>query len=130
MYSKTVVMSAWSVLGAAVVACTLFAGEVAAEGRPVKVALQVSARGLDLNKPAGARELYSRLKNAAWIVCTRANRAGLEPSPDPDACYELALGEAIRSANLPLLTQAYLETHLPRDAATYGIDVPVHVAAK
>jgi UrcA family protein len=130
MYSKTVVMSAWSVLGAAVVACTLFAGEVAAEGRPVKVALQVSARGLDLNKPAGARELYSRLKNAAWIVCTRANRVGLEPSPDPDACYEKALGEAIRSANLPLLTQAYLETHLPRDAATYGIDVPVQVAAK
>jgi UrcA family protein len=130
MYSKATVMSVCSVLGTAVVACTLFAGDVAAEGRPVTVALQVSARGLDLKTPAGARELYSRLKNAAWIACTRANRVGLEPSTDPDACSEKALGEAIRSVNSPLLTQAYLETHLRRDAATYGIEVPVQVAAK
>jgi UrcA family protein len=130
MYSKAIVMSVCSVLGTAVVACTLFAGDVAAEGRPVTVALQVSARGLDLKTPAGARELYSRLKNAAWIACTRANRVGLEPSTDPDACSEKALGEAIRSVNSPLLTQAYLETHLRRDAATYGIEVPVQVAAK
>jgi hypothetical protein len=40
------------------------------------------------------------------------------------------LGEAIRSANLPLLTQAYLETHTFRQAAVYGIQVPAPVAAK
>jgi len=38
--------------------------------------------------------------------------------------YPVALGEAIRSANLPLLTQAYLETHTFRQAAAYGIQVP------
>jgi UrcA family protein len=130
MNSKTVVINAWSVLGAAVVACTLFTGDVAAEGRPVSVALQVSTQGIDLSKSAGARELYRRLKNAAWIVCTRANRVGLEPSPDPDACSEKALGEAIRSAHIPLLVQAYLETHSLGQAAAHGIDVPVQVAAK
>lgn len=130
MYSKTVVMSAWSVLGPAAVACLLFACEAAGEGRLVKVSLQVSTRGLDLNKPAGARELYSRLENAAWTVCTRPNRVGLEPTSNPRACREKALAEAVRSANVPLLTQAYLETHLPGDAAANGIAVPVMIAAK
>ena len=130
MFSKAVVMNAWPALGTAILASTICGGDVAAEGRPVTVALQVSARGLDLNKSTGAHELYSRLKNAAWIACTRANRVGLEPSPDPEACSEKALGEAIRSVNSPLLTLAYLETHLRRDAATYGIEVPVQIAAK
>jgi UrcA family protein len=120
----------WSVLDAAVVACVLFAGEVAGKGHLVKVSLQVSARGLNLSKPAGARESYSRLKNAAWIVCTDANRLDLETSADPSACSEKAFGQAIRSANVPLLTQAYLQTHLPRDAAIYGLEVPVMIAAK
>ncbi|HTV95821.1 MAG TPA: UrcA family protein [Steroidobacteraceae bacterium] len=123
-------MNVGAILGAAIVACTLVAGDAAAEGRTVTVALRVSARGLDLKTPAGARELYSRLKNAAWIACTRANRVGLEPSPDPHACSEKALGEAIRSVKSPLLTQVYLDTHLPRDAAAYGIEMPVHVATK
>jgi UrcA family protein len=56
-------MSAWPVLGAAVVACTLFAGSVAA--KDVTVAIQVSTQGLDLNQPADARELYRRLQKAA-----------------------------------------------------------------
>ena len=130
MYSRSIVMNICAFFGSTIVACTLVAGAVAAEGRPVTVALQVSARGLDLKTPAGAHELYSRLKNAAWIACTRANRVGLEPSPNPDACSEKALGEAIRSVNLPLLTQVYLDTHLRRDAVAYGIEVPVQVAAK
>jgi UrcA family protein len=130
MDSKSIVMSVCSVLGIAVVASTLLAGNVAAEGRPVTVTLQVSARGLDLKTPEGARELYSRLKNAAWIACTRANRVGLEPSRDPDACSEKALGQAIRSVNSPLLTQVYLDTHLRRDAVAYGIEMPVHLATK
>jgi UrcA family protein len=133
MYNKTAVIHAWSVLGAAIVACTLFAGDVAAEGSPVIVAIRVSTQGIDLSKPAGARELYHRLKHAAWDVCTRANRVGLAPSPDPEACSEKALGEAILSAHMPLLTQAYLETHSLDQAAAHGIDVtvaPVQVAAK
>jgi UrcA family protein len=130
MYVKTAAVNAWSVFGAAILACMFFAGDVLAQGHEVSVAYQVSTRGLDLSTSAGARELYSRLKNAAWIVCARANRVGLEPSPNPDACSEKALGEAIRSAHRPLLVQAYLETHSLGQAAAHGIDVPTQLAAK
>jgi hypothetical protein len=57
-------------------------------------------------------------------------RVDLAPSPDPQGCYEKALGNAVRSAHLPLLTQAYLETHTLREAAARGIDLPVMIAAK
>jgi UrcA family protein len=130
MYSRSIVMDVCSFFGSTVVACTLVAGNVAADGHSVTVALQVSARGLDLKTQAGAHQLYSRLKNAAWVACTRTNRVGLEPSPDPAACSEKALGEAIRSVNSPQLTQIYLDTHLRRDAVAYGIEVPLQMAAK
>ncbi len=129
MYLKTAVMSARPVLGA-VVACALFAGNVAAKDHDVTVAVTVSTRGLHPSQPAGARELYSRLKHAAQIVCTHGMRVDLEPAKDPDGCYEKALGNAIRFAKLPLLTQVYLETHTPRQAAACGIDVPVQLVAK
>src|SRR6266436_1629254 len=128
MYPKTAVTTAWSVLGVAMVACTPLAGNVVA--KEVKVAYQVSTQGLNLRQPAGAHEFYGRLKKAARIVCTHGNRVDLQPSPDPAGCYEKALGDAIRSANVSLLTQVYLETHTLREAAARGIDVPVQVAAK
>jgi UrcA family protein len=130
MHSRSIVMNICSFFGSTIVACALVAGAVPAEGRPATVALQVSARGLDLKTPEGARELYARLKNAAWIVCTRANRVGLEPSPDANACSESALGEAVRSVKLPLLTQVYLNTHSGRDAVAHGIEMPVRLATK
>jgi UrcA family protein len=130
MYSKTVAMSARRVLGAAAVACTLLAGNVAAKGHDVTVALHVSTQGLDLRQPAGAQKFYARIKHAAEVACTHGNRADLVPLADPAGCYEKSLGEAIRSANLPLLTQVYLETHTLRQAAAHGIDVPAQVAAK
>ena len=130
MYTKRASMSAWPVLGAAVVACTLFAGNVAAKDHEVTVNIPVSTTGLDLSQPAGAREFYTRLQDAAWVVCTHGMRVDLKPVTDKHACYEKALGNAVRSVNLPLLTQVYLETHSPREAAAYGIDVPVQVAAK
>jgi UrcA family protein len=130
MYNKTAVMSARWVLGAAAVACTLVAGNVAAEGRAVTVAIHVSTQGLDLRQPAGAREFYTRLQRAARVACTHGDRVGLEPSPNPEGCYEKALGDAIRSANVPLLTQVYLATHTLREAAARGIDVPAQIAAK
>ncbi|MGA2191252.1 MAG: hypothetical protein ABSH33_22280 [Steroidobacteraceae bacterium] len=52
MYSKTAFMSARPVLGATVIACTLFAGSVAAKD-PVTVAYRVTTQGLDVNQPAG-----------------------------------------------------------------------------
>ena len=128
MYLKTAVMTAWPTFGGAMVAWALFAGDVVA--KEVTVAYQVSAKGLDLRQPAGAKEFYGRLKKAARIVCTHGNRVDLQASPDPEGCYEKALGDSIRSTNVPLLTQLYLETHTLRDAAARGIDVPVQVAAK
>ncbi len=129
MYAKTALMSAPWVLGAAAVACTLFAGNVAAKDHKVIVAIHVSTQGLDLSQPAGAHEFYTRLQHAARVACTHGNRVDLKPSPDPVACYEKALGDAIRSANVPRLTQAYLETHTLWDAAAHGIAVPAQIAA-
>jgi UrcA family protein len=128
VYTKPIVMSTWSFLGAGVVACALYAASVAA--KEVTVAIQVSTKGLDLSQPVGAHELYGRLKKAAWIVCTHGKRIDLQPSPDREGCYEKALGDAIRSANVSSLTQVYLETHTLLQAAAHGIDVPVQVAAK
>jgi UrcA family protein len=130
MYTKTTIVNGWSVIAGAIVACTWFAGDVVAQGQEVTVAYHVSTHGLDLSSPAGVRELYRRLKNAAWIVCTRANRVGLEPYPSPDVCYENSLAAAIRSAHMPLLVQEYLETHSLGQAVAHRIDVPVQLAAK
>ena len=74
--------------------------------------------------------MYSRLKHAAEVVCTHGMRVDLKPVADQKGCYEKALGDAIRSAKLPLLTQVYLETHTPREPAAHGIDVPVQLASK
>jgi UrcA family protein len=128
MYTRTSVVSAWPVLGAAAVACALFAGSVTA--KEVTVAIEVSAQGLDLSQPAGAHELYTRLQHAAKVVCTHGMRVDLQASPDAEGCYEKALGDAIRSVNSPQLTQVYLATHTLREAAARGIDVPMQVAAK
>ncbi len=130
MYTKAVCMSAWLVLGAAIVSCSLLTRAVAAEGREFTAAYRVTTQGLDPNHPAGAHELYSRLKHAAEVVCTHGMRVDLKPVANEDACYQKALGDAIRSAKLPLLTQVYLETHTPREAAAHGIDLPVQLASK
>ena len=130
MYTKTAYMGAWFVLGAAIVSCSLFTRDVAAGERDFTVAYRVTTQGLDPNRPAGAHELYSRLEHAAEVVCTHGMRVGLKPVSNEDACYQKALGDAIRSAKLPLLTQVYLETHTTRQAAAHGIDLPVQLALK
>ena len=130
MYVKTAAFRSHLALGAVAIAGALFAGNVAAQGHNVNVAIHVSAQGLDLHRPAGAQELYARLKHAADVACTHGNRVDLKPSSDPKSCYEKALGEAIRSANVPLLTQVYLGTHTLRQAAAYGIEPPAQLAAK
>jgi len=87
MYTKTAFMSAWPVLGAAIAACTLFTGGVAAKDDAVTVSIQVSTQGLDVSEPRGAQKLYWRLQNAARVACTQGNRVGLAPSPDPEGCH-------------------------------------------
>jgi UrcA family protein len=130
MHTGKAAMNAVSVLSAAAVMCTLVAGKVSAMDRDVTVAIQVNGQGLDLSQPLGAKELYRRIENAAYIACTRADRVGLAPATDQFGCYEKALGDAVRSVNVPLLTQAYLATHTVREAMARGIDVPAQMAAK
>ena len=111
-------------------ACGVLSAPVQAKSHEVTVKITVSTAGLDLSQPAGAREAYARLQKAARVVCTDGDRVGLEPPTSFTGCYEKALGDAVRSARRPQLTIVYLATHTPRDAATYGIEVPVRMAAE
>jgi UrcA family protein len=127
MYSKFSITTFRFVLGAA--ACALAVSNVAAKDHIVPVSAQVSTQGLDLSRPADVQTFYTRLQNAAWMVCTRGTRADLLPSDNLKGCYEKALGDAVRSAKKPLLTQLYLGNHTLQEAAAHGIEVP-QVAAK
>jgi UrcA family protein len=122
--------SAWSVLASAVAGCALFASNVPAKDHAVTDSIQVSTRGLDLTRPADVQTFYNRLDYAAWVLCTRGTRVALVPVDDFKGCYAKALGDAVRSANMPMLTQIYLQTHTLQEAAAHGISVPAQVAAK
>jgi UrcA family protein len=130
MHRKAAFMSAYPVLGATVLACTVFAGSVRAEAPEVTVAYRVTTQGLDVTQPAGARAFYLRLQHAAEVVCTHGMRVDLEPAADKYACYEKALAKSIGSAKLPLVTQVYLQTHTLREAAARGIELPMQLASK
>lgn len=130
MYARRALTRTRLLVGAATVACTLFAAKVTAEDHNVTVAILVSTKGIDLSQPADALTFYTRLENAAWVACTRGNRVNLLPVDDVTGCYEKALGGAIGSAKRPTLSQIYLATHPFQAAAAQGIEVPVQVAAK
>jgi UrcA family protein len=115
---------------AAVSACAILAGPVHAEDHAVTVNISISTAGLDLSQPAGAREVYRRIQGAARTACTDGNRLDLKPPTSYTGCYEKALGDAVRSAHRRQLSIVYLDTHTPRDAAAYGIEVPVRMAAE
>ena len=130
MYANPIVTTARSLLGVAAVVCTLCAGNVVAKDRVVTIELHVKADGLDLSQVADARTFYTRIEHAAWVVCTHANRVDMVPFDDSKTCREKALGGAISSIKVPLLSQIYLATHTLQQAAMCGIDVPVQIAAK
>jgi UrcA family protein len=130
MHTKIAVQRSRCVLGIVALACVLLTGTAVADEQKVVVRIPVSAKGLHLNDPAGARELYQRLNYAAYVACTRANRAGLAPSPDPRGCTEKALAAAVLSAHQPLLTQAYLAKHTVREALANGFELPAQMASK
>jgi UrcA family protein len=115
---------------AAVVACAVLSGAVQAADHEVTVKVAVSTAGLDPSQPAGAREVYRRLQRAARTACGDGDRVGLEPPTSFAGCYEKALGGGVRSAHRPQLSIIYLATHTVRDAATYGIEVPVRLATE
>jgi UrcA family protein len=115
---------------AALAACGLLSGAVQAAGHEFTVKIAVNTAGLDPTQPAGAREVYRRLQRAARTACGDGDRVGLEPPTSFESCYEQALGDAVRSAHRPQLSIIYLTTHTVRDAATFGIEVPVRLATE
>jgi len=131
MNTKTTILNTkLLIFVAALSGCAVPAGPAKADSHDVAVKISVSTAGLDLSRPADAREVYRRLYFAARIACGSGNRVGLEPPPSFVACYEKALGNVVRSVNRPQLNIAYLATHTSRDADTYGIEVPARMAAK
>lgn len=67
--------------------------------------MTVSFAELDITKPQGLKVLYSRIENAARIVC------GVEHSPQllertrhARTCYTTAVDDAVRQINRPTLT--------------------------
>jgi UrcA family protein len=82
----------------------------------------VSYAGLDLNSPAGARILYSRLLQAAYSVCDYPQRADLRPLLPSNICIRKALGDAVTTVNRTQLTQLYIaHYHSPPAGSGLGI---------
>lgn len=113
----------------AIAACVLSAAPALADDGPTVVSKVVNARDVDVNTREGAMKLYGRLSSAARRVCGDL-RVGHALSTYAPACYQDALGNAIRSANREQLTRVYLKTHTMEVAQTYGIAIPVLVAEK
>jgi len=129
MNTQTPILNAKALIcSATLTVCALLSGPIYA--KDVTVNITVSAAGIDLSEPAGARELYRRIKNAAYIACTHGQRVDLKPVSSVPRCLETAIGDAVGSINRPQLTLIYLATHTPQDAWSHGINLPVLAAAK
>jgi UrcA family protein len=125
---KTVASSTWLLLCAATLIGTFAGGVVRASEYTFTVAVNVSSRGLDLNRPEDVQAFYRRVQRAAQVVCTQPGLVRVEPSYE--SCYQKALANAIRSLKVPSLTGMYLEDHTLNQAKAAGIDLPPQVAAK
>ena len=125
---KTVASSTWLFLCAATLIGTFAGGVVRASEYTFTVAVNVSSRGLDLNRPEDVQAFYRRVQRAAQVVCTQPGLVRVEPSYE--SCYQKALANAIRSLKVPSLTGMYLEDHTLNQAKAAGIDLPPQVAAK
>jgi UrcA family protein len=128
MHTNFQILNARSIIFLAA-ACAIISGPVHANGHEVTVNISVSTAGLDLSQPAGAQKFYWRLEYAARVACTHGYQVGLESPTNFTSCYEKALGEAVHSVHRTEVSSVYLTTHTPRDAAQYGIEVPVRMVA-
>ena len=80
--------------------------------------LKVSYKELDVSKPAGAEELYRRIKRAANTVCDESFRSmgPLRSAGHEKKCIEKAIDNAVSDVNEPLLTALWQGQ--PRVAST------------
>jgi UrcA family protein len=90
----------------AIAAAGILATNASAEPRTEIVRkVTVNFAELDLDKPAGAKKLYKRLRNAAESVC--GGRQTIRQYRSAKRCYDEALAQAVIDVNKPLLTQLH-----------------------
>ena len=106
----------------------LTANAQAQDSTPRTKAIQISVAygDLDLDKPADARILFSRLEEAAKRACGpkpfQHPLYGVIPGgvqADYKKCRALALGDAVARLDAPLVSRVYAESHKtkPNDVA-------------
>ena len=96
-------------LFAAVAAVSLGSVAVAAHADPAvdAPARTVHYSDLNLNTNAGVAALYSRIRNAAQLVCGNVDPRRLDEAASAKACIDKAVFSSVAAVNNPLLTSEY-----------------------
>ena len=123
MITKTRVIESVACLAIAVALTGLPAWSQAGE-RDSNQKRVVSYVGLDLNSPAGARILYSRLLLAAYAVCEDPHSVRTRVLTPSHPCMRKAMRDAVTTVNRPQLTQLYAAHYnSPPPGSDLGISV-------
>ena len=85
---------------------------------------------MDLGTPAGAQELYVRLRAASASLCGLADREDPLRHARWERCVEKALGDAVTAVNRPLVTKMYVKNDAPKDSIKRDIDSGTWVVSK
>lgn len=92
------------VLGAALVAVSLSAPQLATAGDIVTKSATVTYADLNLSSPAGAKTLYGRIRTAARKVCTVNGESPYEfQNLDKRRCIRSAIDQAVMKVDSPVL---------------------------
>ena len=65
----------------------------------------VSTRDVDFNKPADVRQLYGRIRDAAYSVCQSDASSNMFTAARERECANTATRNAVRNLNKPLLNE-------------------------
>jgi len=68
----------------------------------------VSTRDVDFNKPADVKQLYGRIRDAAYAVCESDAPATMFTAARERECANTATHDAVRNLNKPLLNEVAL----------------------
>jgi UrcA family protein len=96
----------------------------------IAVKTAVKYADLKLDTPAGATQLYSRLKAASNDACRRLESTIVHMPKSHDECVETALGHAVHDFGRNSLARVYLRDHSSQIAAKYGIEETIRAATK
>jgi UrcA family protein len=102
--------SMWKTILPVVLLATSFEVAAAASLSAADQARQVTVSLQDLNasRPDDAAKLYQRLRKAARVVCSEHGRRDMVARRDEIRCEMLALEQAVRSLDKPLVTAAHV----------------------